>query len=141
MLCSALLLTPSSAIPVMFSPTKRCVHFFGSFSTCGHCESFPFTDIYPTPHFSYNRKKLSRAEIHTTCLAVKLGNIQVPTKRCWLANHSLTDTYLNKIILDLNSARQESILLKRFVKYLYKRPGWNLTINKAHRHSTKAWWR
>ena len=96
----------------------------------------------PPPHqsssfSSYNWRKLSQPSKYTSSLSNKLKDITVPSAEDCKADHNLIDSFLSNITGAPRSACEESVPKKEFDKH--KKPGWNTSINSAHKRSKAAW--
>ena len=87
-----------------------------------------------------NWKKLSDEEINSTytqLLESKLSTLSPPNMDICRENPQCLDKYLQSLCETMLSSSQETILTKMYHKHRY--PGWNPTLNAAHRRAKNAW--
>ena len=86
---------------------------------------------------TYNWKKLSKKQIvesYSVALHDRLKEMNLPSTS---DNPSTLEEYLKNICSAMHKACAKTIPPKVFLKH--KRPGWNSSVNTAHRRSKAAW--
>ena len=86
---------------------------------------------------TYNWNKLSKKQIlesYSTALHDKLKEVNFPSPS---DNPATLEEHLKNICCAMHEACEETIPPKVFLKH--KRPGWNSSVNAAHRRSKAAW--
>ena len=87
-----------------------------------------------------NWRKLTNKEIkesYTKSLHCKLMDVSIPSTEACTEDPQVIQEFLENLCSAMKTSDEENLSNKQFKRH--KRPGWNRSINTAHRRSKAAW--